>query len=269
MTLRSVPFRLLALFASLLPLAVAAHEYWLEPEQFMLPADNPLRVDIRIGQHFKGDSFTYIPDQVESLQLHRGDASRRITPTMGDFPAIITQSLGDGLHILTLSSSLFSLTYYEPETFPNFVRKEGHPWAIEQHKKRGLPETGFTEGYRRHAKSLIRVGDGQGNDRRTGLTFEWVLQGNPYTEQGPLVAQLWWHDQVLPDAPCRLFVRQDGRVQEHVLRTDEGGRVTLPHSAGAVYLLNAVQLTLPEQATLANTRAVWESHWASLTFATP
>lgn len=269
MTFHRALIRSLALLLSALSLPAGAHEYWLEPLDFLIRPDQTLQAHIRVGQHFKGDTYVYRPSKVESLLLHRGETSMPLAPKLGDLPAIATAPLDDGLNILTLSSGLFSLTYHEEGKFPNFLRMEDLSWALEEHQRRKLPATGFVEAYRRHAKSLIKVGHGKGEDRRTGLAFEWVLQTNPYTSQDVLVAQLWWRDQVMADTQARLFVRHTGEIQEYVLRTDEHGKVTLPRIAGAVYLLNAVHLMIPDPATVAETEAVWESRWASLTFATP
>lgn len=265
---RALP-RFLLLLTTLLTLPASAHEYWLAPLDFSIRPDQPVRADIRIGQRFKGDSFVYRPSQVEALLLRRGDTVRPVAARLGDLPAISATPVGEGLHILTLSSNPFSVTYYEADKFPDFLRDEGLDWALAAHQQRALPATHFTEAYRRHAKALIRVGDGQGADRRTGMDFEWVLLGNPYTGGAPLVAQLWWRDQPAADTQCRLFVRRGGQLDEQVLRTDADGKVTLPRVPGGSYLLNAVRLMIPDEATVAETQAVWESRWASLTFATP
>lgn len=248
---------------------VGAHEFWLAPETFTLSADQPVQANIRIGQHFKGDSFVYRPSQVETLNLQQGKTVTTVPAKLGDLPAINIKPVGTGLNILTLSSALFTVTYYEPEKFPDFVRKEGLEWALKAHQQRNLPDTHFTEAYRRHAKSLLKVGDGQGNDRRTGMPFEWVMITNPYTSHVDPVVQLWWRDNVAANAQCRLFVRNGTQVQEHVLRTDSAGKVTLPRTPGATYLLNAVRIMIPDAAAAAETQAVWETRWASLTFATP
>jgi hypothetical protein len=265
---RALP-RLLVLLLALLVLPASAHEYWLAPLDFSIRPDQPVQADIRIGQHFKGDTFVYRPSQVEALLLRRGDEVVPVSPKLGDLPAISSTPIGEGLNILTLSSNLFSVTYYEEDKFPDFLRYEGLEWALAEHQQRKLPDTHFTEAYRRHAKALIRVGDGQGDDRRTGLDFEWVMLNNPYTSGGELLAQLWWRDQPAADTQCRLFVRRGEQIDEHVLRTDAEGRVTLPRVPGGSYLLNAVRLMIPDAAATAETQAVWESRWASLTFATP
>lgn len=261
--------RSLALLLSALTLPAVAHEFWLDPPDFSIRPDQAVQADIRVGQHFKGGSFPYSPMQAEAVWLRRGDTAERLSPELGDVPAISATPVGEGLNILSLYSGLFTLTYTDRDKFTGFVRAEGLDWALAEHERRELPATGFVEAYRRHAKSLIKVGHGRGDDRRTGLDFEWVMLTNPYTVDGELVAQLWWRDEIAADTQCRLFVSSAGEVREHLLRTDGDGKVTLPRVPGGRYLLNAVRLMVPDAATAAETNAVWESRWASVTFATP
>jgi hypothetical protein len=260
--------RPLALLLSALALPAGAHEFWLAPLDFSIRPDQTVQADIRVGQRFRGESFPASPRQAEAVSLHRGDTVRPLSPKRGDLPAISATPVGEGLNTLSLSSGLFTVTYGDKQEFDDFVRSEGMGWAVAEHERRELPATGFVEAYRRHAKSLIRVGHGRGDDRRTGLDLEWVMLTNPYTSDGDLVAQLWWRDEVAAHTQCRLFVRSQGDVKEHLLRTDRDGKVTLPHVAGGEYLLNAVRLIVPDDATAAETGAVWESRWASVTFAT-
>lgn len=269
MTYNRAPLHVPALLAVLFSLPVSAHEFWLAPLDYGIRVDQPLQSDMRIGQHFKGDTFPYRPSQVDTLRVQRADTVTDVPAKLGDLPAIRVAPLGDGLHMLTLSSTLFTVTYHEADKFPAFLRKEGLDWALQAHQERGLPTTGIVEAYRRHAKSLVKVGSGQGDDRRTGLAFEWVLLTNPYTNSAAPVAQLWWRDAVAANVQCRVFVRVGGRITEQVLHTDATGKVTLPRTPGATYLLNAVRIMVPDRPTVAETQAVWETRWASLTFATP
>ena len=43
-------------------------------------------------------------------------------------------------------------------------------------------QSNFIESYRRYAKSLIAIKGNDGNDKKTGLLFEFVLDQNPYKE---------------------------------------------------------------------------------------
>ena len=142
---------------------------------------------------------------------------------------------------------------------------EGIQWVSAAHERRGLPAQGFSEDYQRFAKSLVKVGDGKGQDRPLGLEFELVLETNPYTDlDAVIVAQLQWLGRPLPDAQISVFRRHRGKVSRTNLRTDAGGRISIPHrDAPGVYLLNAVHMIEPppnEQGV------VWKSLWASTTF---
>lgn len=251
-------------------LPVTAHEYWLQPDEFIIKPEVKLDVHIKIGQDFKGNNFAYLPSEVESIKIYMGDKTVPIKPRLGDYPAISYAPLGEGLNIISLETQPVKLNYENSEKFERFVRGEGIAWVLDAHKKRQLPPEDFIEAYRRHAKTLIHVGDGKGQDRQLGLEFEWVLKSNPYTDIGDeLVAQLWWRGEVFAESQARLFVKSTDKLIEQILTTDKEGRVIFKRIPDAIYLLNAVHMILPDQSTAEETGALWESRWASLTFATP
>jgi hypothetical protein len=247
-----------------------AHEYWLQPEKFQLQTEDSISADIRVGQHFKGDTYAYLPTEIETAEIHLANTSKPIKGRFGDIPAINTAPLGDGLNILTVASSPFQLTYNSAEKFRDFLKYDGIEWVQKEHEKRGLAETGFIEAYRRHAKTLIKVGNGLGSDRRTGLEFEWVMLTNPYTNKvDKISAQLWWRDKVFANAAFRVFMIKDGKVSESAYVTDANGVASFPRIADTIYMINAVHMILPANELVVKMKAVWESRWASVTFATP
>jgi len=266
---RTVVFISRVLAIMILSLPVIAHEYWLQPVNFILQQDKFIEAHIQVGQDFKGDKFPYIDKDVASMQIHLGGDSKIISSRTGDYPAIAESALGDGLNILTIASNPYTLTYKKPGKFEKFVQHEGIDWVLAEHAKRSLPEIGFTETFLRDAKTLVKVGSGKGEDRKTGLEFEWVLHTNPYiTKKEELFAQLFWQGKVFANRQYRTFIRTDDELIIHVSNTDEHGMASIPRQPKATYLLNAVHMVLPDKATAEKYNAVWESRWASLTFAT-
>jgi hypothetical protein len=71
------------------------------------------------------------------------------------------------------------------------------------------------------------------------------------------------------DAGGRLFRDADDAVSVTITRTDEKGHAAIPVSAGMEYLLDAVVLREVAGATTVADGPVWETLWASLTFAVP
>lgn len=246
------------------------HEYWLQAERYQLQQEDNIKVDIRVGQHFKGNAYAYLPDEIESANLYLDRLSQAVEGRFGDIPAFNISTAGEGLFILAVSTRPFKLTYTEAGKFENFLEYDGLDWVLKAHKKRGLPMTGFTEAYRRHAKLLVKSGKGGGADRRTGLEFEWVMSTNPYThDSDTLSAQLWWRGKHFTNAPYRVFLRKDGQVSETRYKTDDNGIATFPRVDNALYMLNAVHMITPTQDLVEDMDAVWESRWASVTFTTP
>jgi 5-hydroxyisourate hydrolase-like protein (transthyretin family) len=78
--------------------------------------------------------------------------------------------------------------------------------------------------------------------------------------------QLYYQGKPQSDAQVEIFdSAPDGTVHISLIRTDAQGRAVIPVASGHSYLLDAVRLRSydgPQE-------AVWESLWASLTFAVP
>jgi uncharacterized GH25 family protein len=187
---------------------------------------------------------------------------------MGDIPALATDAPATpGLLVILHETRPAKLTYADRATFDSFVAHKDLGAAAADHARRGLPEAGFDESYRRFAKALVAVGDGRGSDAPTGMETEFVALGNPFDLAGATMQlQLLYQGQPRPDAQVELFDKApDGTVSTTLHRTDTQGRVALPVAAGHSYLADAVVL----RATPPGSDAAYESLWAALTFAIP
>ena len=81
--------------------------------------------------------------------------------------------------------------------------------------------------------------------------------------------QLLYQGNVLPAAQVTLFSRdRDGAVASSKVMTDEQGAFTVTAEAGHRYLIEHVTLRDADPGRDRN-RPVWESLWASYTFAGP
>lgn len=202
---------------------------------------------------------------------HEG-TKHEVEGRLGDRPAVMPRTLQDGLHVFSYESTLLSLTYKDWASFRSFAEHKDFPDIEKQHQNRDLPETDFKEIYVRFCKALIAVGEGHGKDLNTGLETEFIALANPYTDtvdQGlPLL--LMYKGAPRPDAQVELFERApDGSVEITLHRTDDKGRVSVPVKPGHSYLVDAVVLRVPSKTLADEEDAVWETLWASLTFAVP
>jgi uncharacterized GH25 family protein len=267
--------RLRALLTTLLVLlsitAANAHEFWLSPEDYTLAPEDEMQVRLRVGTGMKGAVLSYLPQDITRFEVVQGDKQRTVEGRMGDNPALVMEAGAEGLAVVVHETTDSRLTYTDFAVFQRFIEHKDFATALADHAARGLPETGFKETYRRHAKSLIAVGSGAGSDRAMGLAIEIVALANPYTDDltAGLPVLVLLDASPRGDAQVELFeTAPDGTVTTTLHRTDAEGRVTLPVRPGMEYLVDSVVLrALPNDDPAAG--PVWHSDWASLTFRTP
>lgn len=248
-----------------------AHEFWLSPDDYTLAPEDVMQVRLRVGTEMKGAALPYLPNDIARFEVIQGDGVRPVEGRMGDNPALSMPAEVDGLAIVVHETMDSRLTYTDFAVFQRFVTHKDFRTALADHAARGLPETGFRETYRRHAKSLVAVGSGAGSDRAVGLKIEIVALANPYTDDlsdgMPFLVLL--NGAPRADTQVELFqTAPDGTVTTTLHRTDAEGQVIVPVLPGMEYLVDNVDLrALENEDPVAG--PVWHSDWASLTFHTP
>lgn len=224
--------------------------------------------DLRNGQEFDGIIHAYFAKRAVRFEVIQNGRTTAYAGRLGDVPAIQLQPDAAGLLTLLYQSKPQTLTYENWEKFAAFASHKDFPDIRERHIARGLPEQDFTETYTRYVKSLIAVGHGRGSDRSSGMRTEFVALANPYTGdlRTGLPVQLFEQGKPRPDAQVEVFERApDGAVSIRLTRTDGAGTAIIDVKPGHSYLIDAVVLyPAPDGGT-----AVWDSHWAALTFAVP
>ncbi|MGL5008697.1 MAG: DUF4198 domain-containing protein [Paracoccaceae bacterium] len=252
-------------------LSAQAHEFWLLPEDYTLEPGAPLRVDLRNGQEMNGIPLPYLPAAVTRFDMVTGDTTTPVTSRLGDMPALDTTAPDSGLLVVVHETTDSTLTYNDFAKFTRFVTHKAATDVLDEHAARSLPETGFSEQYRRYAKSLIAVGDGAGADRAMGLRIEIVALANPYTDDvsGGLPLQVLLDGQPHAGAQIELFSRApDDTVTIAMHITDATGIAVVPAEPGFSYLADTVDIyALPNDDVTAG--PVWHSDWASLTYLVP
>ncbi len=245
----------------------AAHEFWIEPESHRVAPGEAIRADLKVGKMLKGDYFPYLKKRFLSYRVTVGARTVDVQNYEGASPSLDITADQPGLRIITYHSTADRLVYRDWQKFLTYAEQEGMMWAVEAHKARGLPESGFSEIYSRGAKALVQVGkaDAADRDRAVGLPLELIAGENPFADKTPteLPVQLLWRGQPIGDTQISIF-RNNGTITRQIVRTDATGRAMIPLNGGGRFLLNAIHL---QPVAASDAKDDWESHWASLTFA--
>jgi hypothetical protein len=260
---------LLAGLLALAPHALAAHEFWIEPETYAVAPGGRIVADLKVGEDFAGSTFSFNPRSFSRFDMAQAGAPEPVPGRPGDRPAVQIEAPGAGLLIFAHETEPQQVTYSAMADFEAFLAHKDWSQLRAVHEARGWPEAGFAERYTRHVKSLVAVGDGSGTDRVLGLQTEIVALANPYTDAAEtLPVQVFLEGAPRADAQVELFEKApDGSVTVSLHRTDAEGVATLPVSAGHSYLVDAVVIRPLEPSATAP--ELWESLWAGLTFAVP
>ena len=261
--------RLVALLICM-PLVANAHEFWIDPTVYQVDAGDSIEAHLRVGENFKGSVQSYLPRNFERFDLKCGSEIAPVEGRAGDRPALKVATDEDGLCVAIHQTRDYDLTYTDWEKFKAFAAHKDFGDVLTRHEDRGLSKDRFVEQYSRYAKSLIGVGDGKGSDSPVGLLTEIVAEANPYVEgfSGAMPVRVIYNGKPRTDVQVELFDKSpSGEVIVTLHRTDDEGRVSLPVSAGHSYLVDAV--VLREMQPVSDGDPVWESLWASLTFAVP
>lgn len=227
-------------------LPLSAHEFWIEPQEYQVPAGENLTADFRNGEHFKGAALAYLDRRSARLELILGDQQIALSPRSGDLPALtLPMPARGGLAVLVHETTPSVLTYSEWEKFTRFAAHKDFAEAGRDHLAAGWPQQGFKESYTRHVKALIGVGSGAGADRAMGMETEFVALSNPYAPgfAGEMQVRLLYQGAPRADAQVEVFERDaSGAVTVSLHRTDASGEAQVPVTAGHRYLFDAVLL---------------------------
>lgn len=192
-----------------------------------------------------------------------------LRPRNGDVPAIsLNTPEAPGLLVLVHETTPSRITYKTWEKFAKFATHKDFKGVEARHRERNLPREGFSESYSRFVKALVANGSGDGADAVTGLETEFVALTNPYDADfdGTFRVRVLYQGQPRSDAQVEVFARApDGSVAVTLHRTDADGIAGIPVAPAHSYLLDAVVLRALED----DEASVWETLWASMTFAVP
>ncbi len=259
--------------------AAHAHEFWIEPRDFTPTVAGPLVAELYTGEYLRAEPSPWNPARFERFELVDADGARDITGARGRLPAVRIPLRADGLQVLVAESVPTALRYPSFEKFTEFVTLEGAPEIAAAHLEAGLPTTNLVELYTRHAKALVRAGDGGPSAPvALGLELELVALDDPYGsavgEGTTLRFELLLDGAPLVDHQVAMFHRTGAagaqgastEATRDIARTDADGRVGFSARGAGTHLVSAVLIRRPSARTMLSTGATWESLWASLSF---
>lgn len=262
---------LLTLAALALAWPVQAHDFWLQPLRFRLPAPGIAPTSVQIGHGDSREAWAVKADRVVMLRGVGPDGATdlRASVRAGPGPQLLPLR-APGVHVIALETSPIP-SVLPALRFNDYLREEGLTPALQARQRTGRMKATGRELYSRRAKTLVQVGtttDPQPHvTRPMGLTLEIVPEIDPYAlaPGRGLPVRVLYQGRALPGALVKLtdLGRDEKPVEVH--RTDRAGRAVFHPRRDGEWLLNVVW-TRP---LAGDPNAEFETTFSSLTFGYP
>ena len=235
----------LAALALSLPVAAAAHTFWLEAEAGTHAPGEEVRVEFRIGDTGEQASpWGVYWERIASLRLAGPDgvsdqqAALRVTTRAEQGRAEVLLP-GEGSYVLAFESNP-SFSDLEADRFDAYVASEGLTAIAAHRANSGAGDTNGTELYSRRAKVLLQAGERlTGNvTRPLGQTLEIVPLQNPLAldEGAPLDLMVLFRGEPLIGAQLSAQgLDGSGEAERFTTSADGVVRVAAPGDEAMLY----------------------------------
>lgn len=266
-----------------------AHEFWIEPATFRPKAGSVLKLGLRVGEPFRGEPVASDPRRIERFFARGASGEVPVTGLDGGDPAGLTRLTQSGAFVIVYQSTP-QPHELDAARFTAYLKEEGLDRIIEERVRRGEAERPGRETFTRCAKALVSV-DGDGStsaggrvwERPAGLPLEIVPVGGLSGRIGTaypagsknraedadqpnraLTVQVLYRGQPLAGARLRATDRENA---ENPLWATTGtdGRATFKDIREGTWMITTIHMDRAG----ADTKADWESYWASLTMELP
>ncbi|WP_158561241.1 DUF4198 domain-containing protein [Emticicia sp. C21] len=251
----------LILLSSLLAMA---HEFWLEPQKFLLTVGEKLHLKIFVGEGFMGEEIDFSRFKVAKYTHYTPDGEKNTNGSLNE------QQLNDFLKFDTEGNHLIALNNtnkhieLEADKFNDYLKEEGLDNVLAWRKDHNALDKKGREMYQRCVKTLLQVGNKHNEiyRRNTGMRLELIPQQNPYTATESLTFQVLFDNKPVENALVLIWQKGIEKPGVRKLRTDKSGKVTFSFEQKGIFMISTVYMiphTNPEEAD-------WQSYWGSYTF---
>ena len=255
--------------------SASAHDLWMQPNTFSLPAAGSVPVSILVGHGQARENWGIRGDRIVLFRSmgpdgRVSDLMPLIRPNVAP-PAVNLSFAQPGTHVVAMQSN-HSESQLPAARFNEFLKEEGLTPAIVHRQRTGTSGKPGREVYSRRGKTIVQVGkpDPKSSSpatKRLGLALEIVLERSPYAlasgEKLPL--RVFYEGKPLPGALVKLTNLEADAKPTGTQLTNGSGRASFSVPRKGKWLLNVVWV----KPITGNAKADFQTTFSSLSFGYP
>lgn len=260
---------------TIISLVVIAHEFWLQPQQYVFNNGEIASIKFNVGENFTGENWAGSNSKINYL-IHYTPSNKQI-----DIASLVSDKKGDSIQLKLEEDGTHMVIYNSKNSFINLVPAKFNPYL----KEDGLNEAAAyrklhnetnkngKEYYQRSVKTILQVGALHTDAllKPTSLPLDIIPSENVYNlgNQGKnptLQFTVLYNKKPLVNTLVKVWHKTVNQKTELTdLLTNNLGKIATKIALNGSYMISCIHM---ERNTV-DTAADWQSYWGSITFGYP
>lgn len=260
-------YKLTYLLILLLVLPALAHEFWLEPQQYIFSRTDEINIRFRAGESFTGNNWKGNREKVNELKLYYADIIDDLTDAISDEEGDSLQfSIHEEGTAMVTFNNTNSFIELDAEKFNAYLSEDGLQAAIDYRKQHNETDSIGREFYQRSVKTIVQVGalKTEVYKKQTALPVDIIPLSHPYqlNDGDSLTVKVLFKNEPLVNAKIRVWHKLLSRVNNTWFMSNEKGEVSFPVNTTSEWMVSCVTMIRLTD----DPKAQWQSYWGSLTW---
>lgn len=244
-----------------------AHEFWLQPQKFMLKLSEKTNIDVFVGENYTGEKVDASKFIVSKLTHYGKNIEEDFIKKLltKDSVKVEASFTSEGNHLVAFNNTN-KLIELKAAKFNDYLKEEGLENIIKLRKQQGIENEDGRELYQRCVKTLFQVGQKQDDTfkQNTGMRLEVIALENPYLVKDKKVIsfKILFDNEAIINALVLAWHSENGKTTVEKMRTNKEGEVMMPITKTGRWMISTVRM-IP---ITDNQKANYQSFWGSYTF---
>ena len=244
-----------------------AHEFWLQPQKFILKPSEKTNIDVFVGENYTGSKVDASKFTVAKLTHYGNGMEEDFMSKLStkDSVKIEASFASEGNHLVAFNNTN-KFIELKAKKFNEYLKGEGLENIIKLRKQQGKENKVGREFYQRCVKTLFQVGDVQDETfkQNTGMRLEVIALENPYSvkDKKTIPFKILFDNKVVMNALVLAWHSENGKTTVEKMRSNKAGEVMIPITKAGRWMISTVKM-IPNTD---NKKADYQSFWGSYTF---
>lgn len=265
--MKMIKYKLLPILLISFVLNTFAHEYWFEPEKFILSPNEKTAIHLYVGDGLIKDreETPYQQKKTFKFQLFSQDETKDLITSITDgaTPIFNFSAEKSGNYLLAMERN-WSYIELGAKEFEDYLQEDGMEYIIAERKKSGDSRKPGKERYSRFIKSLLQVGDKYDSTykKKLGMKLEIIPLENPYRKKigEDITFRVLFNGKPLANKTVFASNRNNSKQK---IKTDKSGKFSFSLNREGLWLVHLVYM---QRCYKDCNKADWESFWGAFSF---